>query len=150
VSQYWESTRTACRRDFFLPTSGCVIVDFSSREVVHYFPSKRLLAGDSPLTRAKQPGADIDQLKSEIFGEYLHVVRPEVSKADALTAELASFVDCVLNEQTPVVDGHAALTAMQAAERVLNAVAAHRWNGRGVGPIGPFLAHEPEKRSAAA
>jgi predicted dehydrogenase len=131
-------------------TSGCVTVDFTSREVVHYVPSERLLAGDSPLTLAKKPGADIDQLKREIFGEYLRIDRPEVSKADALTAELASFVDCVLNEQTPIVDGQAALAAMQAAERVLKSVAAHRWNGRQRGPIGPFLAHEPEKRSAAA
>jgi predicted dehydrogenase len=129
--------------------SGCITVDFTSREVVHYSASQRLLAGDSPLGRAKMPGADIDQLKRDIFGDYLRVDRPEVSKADALTAELASFVDCVLNEQTPVVDGVAALAAMEAADRVLKAVAAHRWNGRETGPVGPFLS-EPPRRSAAA
>jgi predicted dehydrogenase len=131
-------------------TTGCVTVDFTTREVVHYAPSQRLQYGDSPLARASKPGANIEQLKSEIFGEYLRVERPEVSKADALTAELASFVDCVLNEQTPVVDGHAALAAMEAADRVLKSVAAHRWNGSGTGPVGPFLAHEPEIRRAAA
>lgn len=131
-------------------TSGCVTVDFTSREVVHYVPSERLLAGDSPLARAKQPGADIDQLKREIFGEYVRLDRPEVSKADALTAELASFVDCVLNEQTPVVDGQAALAAMEAADRILKSVAAHRWNGRQTGPIGPFPSQAAARRSAAA
>jgi predicted dehydrogenase len=130
--------------------SGCVTVDFTSREVVHYSPSQRLLAGDSPLGRAKMPGADIDELKREVFGEFLHVDRPEVSKADALTAELASFVGCVLNEQTPVVDGVAALAAMEAADRVLKAVAAHRWNGREMGPVGPFLSQPTPRRSAAA
>ncbi len=130
--------------------SGCVTVDFTSREVVHYSASQRLLAGDSPLGRAKMPGADIDQLKRDVFGEYLHLERPEVSKADALTAELASFVDCVLNEQTPVVDGVAALAAMEAADRVLKAVAAHRWNGREVGPVGPFLSETASWRFAAA
>jgi predicted dehydrogenase len=130
--------------------SGCLTVDFTSREVVHYSPSQRLLAGDSPLDRAKMAGADIDQLKREIFGEFLHVDRPEVSKADALTAELASFVDCVLNEQAPVVDGAAALAAMEAADLVLKSVAAHRWNGRETGPLGPFLSQADPKRSAAA
>ncbi len=48
--------------------SGCVSVDFLSREVVHYTPTDRLLHGESPLARARRPGADIEQLKSEIFG----------------------------------------------------------------------------------
>jgi predicted dehydrogenase len=131
-------------------TSGCVSVDFTSREVVHYAPSERLLAGDSPLARAKNPRADIDQLKRDIFDEYLRVDRPEVSKADALTAELASFVDCVLNEQTPVVDGQAALAAMEVAERILKSVATHRWNGRETGPIGAFPLPIAARHSAAA
>jgi len=129
---------------------GCVTADFTSREVVHYAPTERLLYGESPLARSRRPGADIDQLKGEIFGQYLHVERPEVSKADALTAELVSFADCVLNGQTPLVDGRAALSAMQAADRVLQAVAGHRWNGSQAGPIGPFLSAETSRRASAA
>lgn len=129
--------------------SGCVSVDMMSREVVHYSPTERLLHGESPLVRARR-GADIEQLKSEIFGQYLRVERPDVSKADALTAELASFADCVIHGRTPVVDGRAALAAMQAADRILQSVKAHRWNGTAFGPIGPFLTPAAINRPAAA
>lgn len=130
--------------------SGCVSVDFLSRDVVHYIPSDRLLHGESPLARARRPGADIEQLKSEIFGQYLHVERPDVPTTDALTAELASFADCVLHGRQPVVDGPAALAAMQAADRILQSVATHGWNGREAGPVGPFLTVPDAKRPAAA
>jgi predicted dehydrogenase len=129
---------------------GCVSVDFASREVVHYRPTDRLRSGESPLDRARRPGADIEQLKAEIFGQYLHVERPEVPKTDALTAELASFADCAIHGRQPVVDGHAALAAMQAADRVLKSVASHRWSGRADGPMGPFLVDSTAKRPAAA
>ncbi|HUE16091.1 MAG TPA: Gfo/Idh/MocA family oxidoreductase [Planctomycetaceae bacterium] len=130
--------------------AGCVSVDLMSREVVHFTPTDRLLKGESPLARARRPGADIEQLKGEIFGQYLHVERPEVPAADALTAELSSFADCVIHGRQPVVDGRAALAAMQAADRILQSVAAHRWNGREAGPIGPFLTAPAANRPAAA
>lgn len=130
-------------------TSGCVTADFSSREVIRYSRDDRLLYGESPLVRARRPEADIEQLKSEIFGNYLHVERPEVPKTDALTAELASFAACVLEQHEPVVNGHAALAAMRAADRVLQSVRAHRWNGHAAGPMGPFLTEFASARSAA-
>jgi predicted dehydrogenase len=129
---------------------GCVTVDFSSREVVHYSPTDRLRYGESPLERSRQPGVDIAQLKAEIFGEYLRVDRPEVAKTDALTAELASFADCVLHGRQPLVDGHAALAAMHAADRVLKSIACHCWNGCVDGPIGPFLSGFTAKLPVAA
>jgi predicted dehydrogenase len=119
--------------------AGCVNIDFASREVIRHAPSEHLLTGNSVLNRARQPGAEIDRLKAEIFTEYVRVERPEVSTADALTAELASFADCVSAPQRPLVDGRAALAAMQAAERVLQSVASHRWNGSAPGPVGPFV-----------
>jgi len=130
--------------------SGCVTVDFTTREVTRYSPSERLLHGESPLERARRPGADIEQLKSEIFGQYLRVERPDVSKADALMTELASFADCVIHGRTPTVDGAAALAAIEVADRVLHSVAAHRWNRQAGGPMGPFLTGPVAKRSAAA
>jgi predicted dehydrogenase len=128
--------------------SGCLNVDFLTREVVHYTPTEKLLYGESPLVRSRRPGADIEQLKSAIFGEYLRVERAEVPAADALTAELESFADCVIHRRTPIVDGHAALAALHAADRVLQSVAAHRWNGSQMGPIGPFMT--TTRRTAAA
>jgi predicted dehydrogenase len=119
--------------------TGCVSVDMASREVICYAPTERLLAGECVLDRARQPGAEIDRLKAEIFTEYVRIERPPASPADALTAELSSFADCVMDRQTPLVDGHAALAAMRTAERVLQSIAAHRWNGAAPSPVGPFV-----------
>jgi predicted dehydrogenase len=119
--------------------TGCVNLDFGSREVIHYAPSDRLLNGRSVLEQARKPAADIDQLKAAIFTEYVRVEHPQVSAADALTAELSSFVECVGGGKQPLVDGRAALAAMRAAERVLQSIAAHRWNGAAAGPVGPFV-----------
>jgi predicted dehydrogenase len=118
---------------------GCVSLDFGSREVIAYAPSERLLGGESLLDRARRPGADIERLKAEIFTDYLRTERPTVPTSDALTAELSSFAECVTGGQTPRVDGRAALAAMQTAERVLQSIAVHRWNGTAAGPIGPFV-----------
>ncbi|MEX2287704.1 MAG: Gfo/Idh/MocA family oxidoreductase [Planctomycetaceae bacterium] len=117
---------------------GTVTVDFTSREVVAYRPSEALLYGMSPLQRARQPGADVERLKSEIFGTFLKVERPAVPQTDALTAELESFVDCVRNERRPLVDGQTALRAMQLADQILASVHSHQWEGHAGGAIGPF------------
>jgi predicted dehydrogenase len=119
--------------------AGVVSVDFASREVLHYAPAERLLAGESVLDRARQPGAEIERLKAEIFTEYVRIERSPVSSADALTAELSSFADCVIGQRTPLVDGRAALAAMQTADRVLQSIERHHWNGAAPGPIGPFV-----------
>ena len=127
---------------------GTVTVDFTSREVVAYGPSDTLLHGISPLQRAKQPGADIEQLKGEIFGKFLNVERPAVPQTDALTAELTSFVDCVQNNRRPLVDGRIALKAMQLADQILISVRSHQWDGHAGGAIGPFARPSQHKRAA--
>lgn len=127
---------------------GTVTVDFTSREVVVYRPSPTLVYGISPLERAKQPGADIEQLKKEVFGTYLNIDRPVVPPADALTAELQSFVECVQQRRRPVVDGVAGLKAMQLADQVLDAVHAHQWDGHADGAVGPFARFQKLERRA--
>jgi predicted dehydrogenase len=128
---------------------GCVSVDFASREVIQYSMTDRLRYGESLLARASHPGANIEQLKSEIFGQYIRVERPDVPSSDALTAELASFAECVLQGQRPLVDGPTALASMQVAERIVKSVAEHRWAGTAAGPIGPFLYERAAARPAA-
>ena len=118
---------------------GCVNVDFTSREVVCFEPTETLIYGVSPLERAKQPGADIEQLKKEMFGTYIRESRPEVSTRDVLTAELSSFIDAVQTGRQPRVDGHAGLRAMQVADQIVAAVAAHAWDGIPTGAVGPLV-----------
>ena len=119
--------------------SGATSVDFTSREVVRFSPSDALRYGPSPLERAAQPGADVEQLKQMVFGTFLELTRPAIVQTDALTAELSHFADCVRRGTTPLVDGHQALEAMQVADRVLDGVARHQWDGHAEGAVGPFV-----------
>ena len=118
-------------------STGTVTVDFSTREVVHYSPSEKLLYGKPLLEQARQPGADIEELKQKVFGTYLTVESPSVPNSDALTAELTSFVACVLSEDQPLVGGEEALYVMKIAQHVLDRVAEHQWDGHPDGAIGP-------------
>lgn len=102
---------------------GCVQIDLASREVVHYGRSSLLQFGVTPLERAREPGANIEKLKAEIFGTYIDVHKPAVTPCDQLTEELKAFAFCVETRQPPRVDGEAALEAMLVARRILDQAA---------------------------
>jgi predicted dehydrogenase len=129
--------------------TGCVTVDFTTREVVCYRPSDTLLYGASPLDRASQSGADIEQLKRDVFGSFVQIKSLNIGTGDALTAELESFVECVRSNGRPVVGGREALAAMLAAGHILDCVASHQWDGQADGAIGPF-ARTPGRRKLSA
>lgn len=130
--------------------AGCVTCDMHSREVRQYAPSDRLRFGTPPLELARQPGADIEQLKKDVFGEFLQVDVIPVSNSgpDALTCELNGFVDCVKSGLSPHVDGAQGLAAMIVAEQILLSAASHEWNGRADGFIGLNPAQMPQSRAA--
>lgn len=129
--------------------TGCVNVDFLTRQVVSFAPTETLLFGKSPLDRAAEPGANIEQLKAEMFEKYIRRTEHPVPNVDALTAELSSFVECVRTGRTPLVDGEAGLRAMEVAELVLESVRAHQWDGQAAGRIGPFPQSDEFRRAAA-
>lgn len=110
---------------------GCVTCDMHTREVKRYARSEALRLGPAPLDLASQPGADIEQLKKDIFGRFIAVETHAVdaSGPDALTRELSEFVDCVRHNRKPLIDGQAGLNAMVVAQEILQSVAKHRWNG---------------------
>ena len=101
----------------------CVNVDFGSREVTSYSPSTRLQFGKSPVDRARLPGANIEQLKQEVFGSFIEVQKEVPAAQDALTAEITEFVDCVRSGSQPTVTGIVAIEALKVAERILGLLA---------------------------
>ncbi len=129
-------------------SAGFVGIDFQEREVTCCTPSEMLLYGTPPVERARQPGADIEQLKADVFGNFLRVDHPTVSPFDALTAELSSFVECVRHGHQPTVDGQAALNALQVAEQVLESAAAHQWDGHSHGAVGPAASFTEQRKLA--
>ena len=105
---------------------GCVNIDMQQRTVTRTSPSATLKSGPTPVEMSRQPGANIDALKARVFSEFLTTESIPVAPGDALTAELASFANCVRTKLRPHVDGHQALEAIQVAERILQCVADNR------------------------
>lgn len=135
----------ASRRMQVWGPGGCVHLDFAAREVVRYSPGPALRFGKGPIGEARKKGADLEQLKSEIFGTYIDVHRPAIVPCDQLTEELLSFAECVRSRRAPVVDGETALAAMLIAGRILDQTAVPRW-----GPAGlPAIATAPTTRRLA-
>ncbi len=116
---------------------GCVTIDMQQRTVNRTAPSAALISGPSPVELARQPGVDLDSLKSRVFSEFLTTESIPVAAGDALTAELASFANCVRTKLRPHCDGQQALQAMQIADWILRRVATHQWDGHPQGNIGP-------------
>jgi predicted dehydrogenase len=116
---------------------GCTLVDFAGRKVTSFRRSEALRHGPSLIARANAPGADVERMKAELFGRWICVDTPEVPAGDALTAELQEFVAAAERTLVPRVDGRSALRALQVADRILNAVATHAWDGHAAGRIGP-------------
>ena len=130
--------------------AGCIAVDFTTREVKQYKPGEALLNGPSPVELAKQPGADIEQLKDQVFGHFIEVAEADVPDSDALTAELAHFVDCVKTGKTPLVNGWTAVRALELADQIQQSVANHSWNGKADGVQGPFVLNRDDHKRKAA
>ncbi len=80
----------------------------------------------------RQIAAGVD-LSALDYSQLLHVdelsMDGEAGESDPLTAELSSFLACVREGRPPQVDARAGWAAVEAAERVVSAVAAHRWAG---------------------
>lgn len=128
--------------------AGCVNIDFAARQVAAYQPGDALKSGTSPLDLARQPGANIEQLKADMFGKFIQVTQPTIPTADALTEELKSFLDCLLMGKAPEVGGREALAAMDVADKILSQVAARRWDAPIAGKIGPATSPAEESKRA--
>jgi len=111
---------------------GCLTVDLHERKVTRYAPSDVLRNGPAPVELSRQVNANLEELKSQVFGHFINVETIDVPApaADALTQELQEFVHCVHTGATPSVDGQQGLRAITVAHQVLESVAAHSWHGQ--------------------
>ena len=134
----------AARTQLVWSDSGCTQVDFTSRKISHFAPTDRLKYGESPVEIARRPGTDPAELKNQVFGRWIEELQPVVPNDDALTAELNSFIKAIRSEGPVMVDGRAGLRAMEAADRILEEIASHEWDGAESERVGPIL--EPVTR----
>jgi predicted dehydrogenase len=136
------------RRDMQIwSAEGCAHLDFATRESVLYTPSPTLRHGTPPLERAREPGANLEQLRAEVFGTYIKVHRPTVALRDQLTEELLAFAHSVRTREAPLVGGFQATRAMAVAERILDEV--DEFSGERAGrTLMPFPTMPPPRKLA--
>lgn len=117
--------------------NGCVTLNFAEKQVTRIAPTQLLHSGPSPISLAQQPGANVEQLKQEIFDEYLKVQTVTVPIRDALSAELHEFVQSIQLGMKPRCGGAEGLLALQTAEKILASIEQHQWEGNSQGMVGP-------------
>jgi predicted dehydrogenase len=136
---------------------GYAGVDFARRRLTLMQPGERLRQGK--IDSRRLDAAMLAGLKGDLFGGYVQTCEVDCSarhRADQLTRELEEFVRCVREGAAPRVSGQAGLEALEVAGRVLDAVAAHQWEGRADGAVGPrqlpaaggWLFTEPAREAA--
>jgi predicted dehydrogenase len=138
---------TVVRRMQVWAPEGFAGADLAKRKLVLTQPAEHLRQGRID-SRRLDP-ASTASLKTELFGRHLQVRELECdAPADQLTRELLEFVHCVRTGSRPRVDGPAGRDAVVLAGRVLDAMAAHRWDGATAGPhrlpapLGPLFTDE--------
>ena len=120
---------TATRTIQVWSAAGCVSADLQTRTLTSFGAGLDLRAGLLPYELGREQGADINQLKTEMFTRFIQSDSPTIEAADALTLELRSFLESVRTRSAPLVDGVAGLQAVELAEAILKSVRTHRWNG---------------------
>lgn len=143
-------------------SGGCIVNLFASRVAWQAQRSMQVVCTDcmaaidygSRKSKVMRPGEAIQQvdfdvnslspaerthLKDHLFTDYLPLTDLQVEETNALLEEQREFAAAIRGEcqvRVPGTDGRAALDV---AERILAEIAAHRWDGTAVGPIGPRL-----------
>ncbi len=129
-------TRHPKRRLRIWAPEGYAGIDFVTRKLILVQQSEEVrrhgLRADAMDAAAKA------RLKDEVFGRHLQVLNLDADrKQDQLKAELRHFIDCVRTGDTPRVSGVDGRAALELAERVLDALRVHPWEGTPAGPHGP-------------
>lgn len=118
--------------------SGCTTIDLGNRDVSRFARTEALLGGQHLQANPKTIDERAELMKS-VFGRFIETQEVPVEEADALTAELAEFINCVRSQATPTVSGRDGLAAIEAAGMVLESIAMHCWDGSPAGRVGPNL-----------
>jgi len=75
----------------------------------------------------KMKELSIDELKEVMLDDFFTVREMKIDEVEPLRAELESFVACVRDGRTPLVPAADGIRSMETAERILEAVKAHKW-----------------------
>jgi predicted dehydrogenase len=114
-------------------TCGYAAADLQTRKVTCWRPCPALAANPGMVQDIVSVTPNPLSLKDEVFSKWIQCEESQASSADALTAELQNFVDCIRTGEQPRVNGDAAVAAMDVADRVLDGMSG--WSWQSAGPI---------------
>ena len=129
--------------------SGCWTADLQEQTLTGYGAGPALEAGQWPRELALAPGANVGDLKAQLFERFLSSQGPVVEKRNALQDELRDFLTAICTGAAPRVDGQAGVAALELATAISQSVDRHQWEGRPDGLVGPY-AHPLHHRRHAA
>jgi predicted dehydrogenase len=136
-----RASPTASRQMQLWGPEGYAEVDFASRKLTLVQPSEQVRRHG--LDPARLDPASRARIREELFTRHLETRTIDGQAQDQLTCELQQFIASVQTGATPRVTGKDALAAIGAAEKILQAIKEHRWDGTTAGPRGPFQMPAP-------
>lgn len=128
--------------------NGCVAnltasrVSYVRRRLMHLFSPAGHVALDLAARQAsavalRRPPVPIGQGEGDVLAGYLSHEEVDVEERNAIAEEQREFVASVRGDAQPRVSGAAGRDAMALAERVLDSIARHQWDGHDLGRVGP-------------
>jgi predicted dehydrogenase len=135
-----RASPTPSRRMHVWAPEGYARADFRQRRLLLAQPAEHLRRS-GPEGRAST--AARARLAGEPGGGCFEFLELDCDQGDQLTGELRHFVECVQSGASPRVNGVHGREALALAERVLQSLRAHRWEGEPTGPAGPLHVPAP-------
>ncbi len=116
-------------------------IDFAQGQAKLIRPSQEVLAKEVDLTRC--PSEQQKQVQEAMFKDFLCMESVAADHTNAILQEQQEFVDAIRFAQPVRVTGEQGRDALAVAEQILEAIAAHRWNGLAAEQIGPHAIFTP-------
>ncbi len=147
---------TSGRRMQVFSAAGFASLDFSAPSARIVRPSEAIVQGEIDIDRLTPEHKQF--IRENLFTEYLHSEDLELVHSNAILDELRDFAASITWNCRPQVDGRQGLHAVEIAEKILTAIAEHRWNtdlrnrfGAFIQPktnISPNVANPSRRRAA--
>ena len=126
---------TAARTMKVWSSSGYTEIDFGALAAKVIEPSAAILSRE--FDAASLSLEQVEHYRTHLFDEHLPCREIQCERIDALEAQQADFLTAITSNTLPRVSGADGRDAVIVAERILDSIDSHAWNGQITGPVGP-------------
>jgi predicted dehydrogenase len=115
--------------------SGFASIDFQNRTAQIVCPDE--LISNGSLVENQPTAAQQAELSGQLYQTLLQRSELEIRDTNAILEEQKDFLSAIHSGRSPQVSGHDGRDAVMVAERILECIEQHQWNGVPAGPVGP-------------